>query len=296
MAQQLKPIMRLILLVMMLSVPLVLLGAIIRGLPGAAIGFLLTIVALNAGWLVSRPIIMHMAQAVPADTAQHAKLIQRVERLATQAGIAIPLTAISTLNTPNAFAAATPGGGVVGVTSGLLAMLTDDELEAVVAHEIAHIARGDRMTATLAAVATALPGALITRTGSDLFYSAEFRRSHPRIWGGRRLRLVRDGLALIAVPLSAVLVRLSVSRVAELRADMDAVRLTGNVAAMTSSLRKINVLAGRLISPVNPALSHMLVIHPYGDERIGRMFDTHPGLPYRLRAIEAALAEETLAK
>lgn len=290
MATKLKPIVRLLLLVAMLSAPLVVAGALIRGWPGAAIGFCLTLIAMNVAWLVSRPVVMRMAQATPADPERHVAVIATVERLALKAGIQTPLTAISELHTPNAFAAATPGGGVVGVTSGLLDMLTVDELEAVVAHEIAHLARGDRMTATLAAVATALPGLLISRTGSDLFYSAEFRRSHPRIWGGRRLRLLRDGLALLAVPLAAVLVRVSVSRVAELRADVDAVRLTGNVAAMSSSLRKINVLAGRLVSSVNPALSHMLVVHPYGDQRIGRVFDTHPALPQRLSAIEAAIS------
>ncbi|HUG16432.1 MAG TPA: M48 family metalloprotease [Thermomicrobiales bacterium] len=289
---KMKSIVRHVLLSTMLAAPFVLVGALLAGVTGAVGGLLLAAAAQVTAWMISRPVLLRMARAAPANPERHAALIATVERLAAAARIPMPLVAISELHTPNAFAAATPGGGIVGVTAGLLEMLTDDELEAVVAHEIAHLARGDRMTATLAAMFTALPGVLITSTGSDLFYGVEFRRSHHRIWGGRRLRVVRDGLALATVPMAALVVRVSVSRVAELKADADAVRLTRNVGAMISSLRKINVLAGRVISPVNPALSHMLVVHPYGEQRIGRLFDTHPSLQQRLNAIESALEQD----
>lgn len=293
MTSQLKPITRFLLLTTIVSAPFVIAGALLGGALGAVAGIALTLCMQVTAWMLSRPILLRLAQAIPADPRQYGTLIATVDRLAKTAGIPTPLVAISGLRTPNAFAAATPGGGVVGVTGGLLEMLTDDELEAVVAHEIAHLSRGDSMTATLAAMFAAIPGMLITSTGSDLFYGVEFRRSHPRLWGGRRLRPVRDGLALLTVPAAALLVRVSVSRKAELRADGAAVRLTGNVGAMVSSLRKINVLAGRVISPVNPALSHMLVIHPYGEQLIGRVFDTHPSLKQRLRVIESALEPGT---
>lgn len=296
MASQTKSIVRFMLFTLTVSAPFILIGALLGGIPGAIGGLVIAAIALLAAWMISRRVLLHMALAAPADPGRHGKLIATVDRLATAAGIPTPLVAISRLRTPNAFAAATPGGGIVGVTGGLLEMLTDDEMEAVVAHEIAHLARGDRMTATLAAMFTAIPGMLITSTGSDLFYGVEFRRSHPRLWGGRRLRPLRDGLALLTVPMAAALVRLSVSRKAELKADGDAVRLTRNVGAMCSSLRKINVLAGRVISPVNPALSHMLVVHPYGEQRIGRVFDTHPSLKQRLSVIEATLDQSDAAR
>jgi heat shock protein HtpX len=292
MTSQIKSIVRFLLLTSILSAPFVLVGALMAGMPGVAGGGVIALATLTTAWLIARPALLRLARATPADTDRHRTLVATVERLASDAGIPTPLVAISALRTPNAFAAATPRGGIVGVTGGLLQMLSDDELEAVVAHEIAHLARGDRMTATLAALFAAIPGMLITSTGSDLFYGVEFRRSHPRLWGGRRLRPLRDGLALVTVPAAALLVRISVSRKAELKADAAAVRLTRNVDAMVSSLRKINVLAGRVISPVNPALSHMLVIHPYGEQRIGRVFNTHPSMEQRLSVIQSALDQD----
>jgi heat shock protein HtpX len=289
MVSQTKSLVRLFLLSSLIATPFVFTGTLLGGVTGSMAGLAIAMIAVITAWFSSRSVVLRMAMARPACAERHADLIAIAERLAAIAGIRTPMVAISELRTPNAFAAATPCGGIVGVTSGLIEMLTPDELEAVVAHEIAHLVRRDRMTATLAAIFTAIPGMLIASTGSDLFYGREFRHTRPRLWGGRWLRPVRDALAIVTVPTTAMLVRVSVSRAAELQADADAVRLTRNVPAMRSSLRKINSLAGRIISPVNPALSHMLVVHPYGEQRIGRVFDTHPSLDQRLSIIETAL-------
>jgi heat shock protein HtpX len=269
----------------LLAAPPIAVGAVFGGWPGAMLGFALTLVLVALAWRCSHPILLRISDSHVASRESHPELVATVEALASTAGIPVPTVAISDLRAPNAYAAATPGGGIVGVTTGLLDILSHEELEAVLAHEVAHLARGDRSAATVAAVATAIPGALTKRGGSDLFYAAPFRRAHHRTWGGRRLRLVRNGLTLLLVPVTALLVRVSVPLSAEIQADLDAVRLTGNASAMSAALRKLNVLAGRIATPINPAVSHLLVMHPYGSEHLGRLFETHPSLAERLDAL-----------
>jgi heat shock protein HtpX len=261
-------------------------GWLIAGNAGALAGVLLALAAQLAAWLGSRPILLRVSTSTPASDEMHGDLIRCVKRLAQAADIQTPLVAISHVRTPNAYAAATPGGGIVGVTEGLLELLTGAELEAVLAHEVAHLARGDRAAATIAAVFAALPGRLCAGSGSHLFYDAAFRSDAHRTQDGGWRRSLRAAVAFCCVPLVSIIVRASTTKAAEIRADLDAIRLESSAAAMGSALRKINALAGRVASPVNPAVSHMLVIHPFGARRAGRILDIHPTLEARLTAIE----------
>lgn len=269
----------------LIAAPFALAGTLIGGAIGALVGLLVAIVVETVAYAVAKPIILQMVDATTVDHATAPELLDIVHRLAVRAGIEEPSVAISRFRTPNAFAAGGLGGGVVGMTAGLLDITTEAELEAVLAHEIAHLARRDRFGATISAVFAALPGAIGVATGSDLFFDPAFRRSLYRRWGGRRLRPVRDAIAFCSVPLTALLVRSSVSRSSELAADAYAVTLIDDRTALVSALRKIDALAGRVVAPVNPAVSHLLVIHPFGDERVSRIFNTHPSVPERLDAL-----------
>lgn len=286
MVRRLRALPRLAIVCTVVAAPLIGLGWLFWGASGALTAFVIAVVAQFLAWSISRPVLLRMSESAVTNSDSHPHLVSTVERLATTAGVTVPRVAISRLRTPNAFAAATPGGGIVGVTTGLLDMLDGAELDAVIAHEVAHLARGDRAAATVAALFAALPGELAARSGSELFYDVPFRRSYHRVWGGRYLRPLRDGLALCTVPLSAILVRASVPCAAEIQADRDAVRLTGDRTAMINALRKLNALAGRVATPVNPALAHMLVIHPFSERLLGRIFNTHPTLAVRIAEIE----------
>jgi heat shock protein HtpX len=164
-------------------------------------------------------------------------------------------------------------------------MLSPAELDAVLAHEIAHLTQPGRSAATLAALFAAIPGAITAAAGSDLYFELPYRRSQVRLWGGRRLHPVRDAIALVAAPLAAVLVRLSTTTSGELAADERAARITGDPAALAGALHKLQSLAGRIVWPVNPAIAHLLVIHPFGCPRLARLFNTHPPTPERLAAL-----------
>jgi len=237
--------------------------------------------------MFARPVILQACRARRILLDEQPELTAIVRRLSEAAGIPVPLVAISDLRTPNAFAAVTFGGGVVGVTTGLLELLSPAEIEAVVAHEIAHLTHSARGAATLAAVLVAPLGALATASGSDLFYEIAYRKTFFRGWGGRKLRPLRDALALCTVPITALLVHVSVARDAELQADRVAVRLTGDAVALRAALRKIDALAGRILAPVNPAVAQLLLVHPFGEAFLGRMFDAHPPHHERLAALDA---------
>jgi heat shock protein HtpX len=281
----LRAVPRLTLVGALVGLPLAALGWLVAGPPGVLAAVVLSGLLLLAAWWLSEPVLLRMSASTIATPENQPEAIEVVTRLAARAGIRSPRVAVSALRAPNAYAAATPGGGLVGVTASLLEMLNDAELEAVLAHEIAHLARGEGAAATIAAVCAALPGWFTKLSGSDLFYDAAFRRPLYRTWGGRRLRPLRDAIACCNVPLAVVLVRTSVSQAAELQADTDAARMTEDPGALASALRKLNALAGRVATPVNPALSHLLVMHPFGNQPLGRLFDTHPPLTVRLDTI-----------
>lgn len=278
----------LIALIAIVAGPLALVGNVLAGTDGALLGAALGVAILLCAWCAARPVILSVSRARELAPEERPDLSELVNRLSHAAGIRRPLVAISSLRTPNAFAAVTIGGGVVGVTSGLLEVLTPEEIEAVVAHEIAHLSHRARSAATIAAVLVAPLGALAAASGSDLFYDRDYRKTFIRTWGGKRLRPLRDALALCTVPLTVLVVRASVSSAAELEADRDAARLTGNAPALRSALRKIDALAGRVLAPVNPAVAQLLLVHPFGTAMLGRIFDAHPPLHERLAALDSS--------
>jgi heat shock protein HtpX len=207
--------------------------------------------------------------------------------LSAAAGVRTPRIAVSSLPIPNAMAAVTPGGGLICVTEGLIGMLSAAELEAVLAHEIAHLTQPGRSAATLAALFAAVPGAITAAAGSDLYFEAPYRRGRLRVWGGWWWCVGREAIARLTAPLAAILVRLSTPVRGEFVADARAGEMTGAPVTLATALRKLQSLAGRIVWPVNPAIAHLLVIHPFGCPRLGQLFNTHPPTPERL----AALAE-----
>lgn len=272
-------------------IPFVLIGALLGGWAGVfiAVGIGLGVQAL--AFAMARPLLLRMMRADIADSETHPELLSTVYELADAAGVSRPVVAISQIRTPNAFAAATPGGGIIGVTAGLLEFLPHDQLAAVLAHEIAHLERRDRTGVTIAAMLGSLPGYIAAASGSDLLYDRAFRRRIPRAWGGRHLRPIRDAIAFVSMPFTALLIRVSSERSDEFHADAEAARLIGDREPLIAALRKIGALAGRVPAPVNPALCSLMVIHPFGPERLSRLIDTHPTTGERVARLADAEAD-----
>jgi heat shock protein HtpX len=265
--------------------PLLIVGFVLGGDAGLVVGLIAALAVELSAWLFSRPILMSICEASPVGAGEYPNLIQAVERLAASAGIAKPTVAVSSLPLPNALAAVTPGGGLICVTSGLMAMLSPAELDAVLAHEIAHLTQPGRAGATIAAVFAALPGAITVANGTDFYFELPYRRHQRTVRGGRRSNPARQAIAQVTAPLAAILIRLSTSSREEFVADARAARMTHDPATLTTALRKLQSLAGRIAWPVNPAIAHLLVIHPFGSLPLGQLFNTHPSTPERLSVL-----------
>ncbi len=264
-----------------LSGLLVLLGGAFFGESGA-IGFFVVSLAINLGsyWFSDR-IVLRSTRARVVSEAEAPTLVATVRRLAETAELPMPTVAIVPNPAPNAFATGRgPKSAVVAVTEGLLGMLSQDELEGVIAHELGHVKNRDILLSTIAA---SMVGAitLISRLG---FYM-----------GGGRNRGVNPivGLAMmIFAPMGAMLLQMSVSRSREFGADRAGALISHKPLALASALGKLQRYSTSRPQDVNPATSHMFIVSPLGGlGGVSKLFRTHPATGERVTALQRIAAE-----
>jgi heat shock protein HtpX len=202
-----------------------------------------------------------------------------VERLSRNAGLPMPKVYIIDTPQPNAFATGrNPENAAVAATTGLLRTLSADEIEGVMAHELAHIQNRDTLimafTATIAGAISML---------------AQFGF----LFGGRDRNSPISGIAAIALmilaPLGAMIVQMAISRTREYAADKRGAEISGNPLALASALNRIAGAAARVENPraeKNPALAHLFIINPLSGARADRLFSTHPNTANRIAALQ----------
>ena len=278
---------------------LLLLFALLVGVIGAIVGFafdlsLLIVVAIVAflyaifSWLAAGRMVAAVTGAKPADRAMYPRLYHVVETVAIAAGLpqAPPVYVIED-NAPNAFAAGrSPKKAYVAVTTGLLSLMSERELEGVIAHEISHVRNRDVRLMTLVAVLVGVI-ALV----SDLLLRIAF-------WGGGKkgggtaglIALVIGIVALVIAPIAAVLIQLAVSRRREYLADASAVEVTGDGEGMALALRKL-LLDTSETKRATRAVAHLYIESPLNQasgvrSSMRSLFDTHPPLESRIAALE----------
>ena len=215
-------------------------------------------------------IALRAMRARPVSQAQQPRLYEIVRDLATASRQPMPRLHISTTAAPNAFAVGrNPRTASVCCTTGLLDLLDDRELRAVLAHELAHVHRRDTLVAS---VAGALAGAIAVVAGAAALFGDD------------------DDDAPLAVavlgPVAALIVRLAISRSREFRADADAVKLTGDPDGLIAALRKLD--AGTKAAPLAPrpallAQAHLMFANPFrSDSALACRFATHPSVEARI--------------
>ena len=189
--------------------------------------------------------------------------------------------------TPNAFATGRdPRHAAVAVTSGLLELMTEEELKGVLAHELSHVKNRDTL---VMCVAAAVAGAI-----SMLAHWAQWGL----MWGGSRddnrrsgnaaLQLVALLLILILAPLAAMLIQLAISRTREFGADETGARLTGNPSGLASALEKLETaVRAHPLPNANPATAHLFIVNPLRADAIAKLFSTHPPIEERVRRLRS---------
>lgn len=227
----------------------------------------------------SDKIVLKMYGAEPISEEDNPELHSTLARLSENAGIPKPRLYRNSMAVPNAFATGrSPKKGVVCVTDGLMEQLNDKEVAGVIAHELAHIKNRD--TLINAAVAT-IAGAVAV-LAEMAFWGAMFSRDDD-------LGEMVGSLAfMIVTPIIATLIRLSISRKMEYRADSSAVRIQGNREALQSALKKIsssNKHSKYKASKIQESGSNLFIENPFSGDRLTGYFSTHPPLENRLENI-----------
>jgi len=237
-------------------------------------------------YFYSDRIVLAMTGAKLVSTEENPGLHRIVERVANQANIPKPKVAVVDSTAPNAFATGRgPGKSVVAVTRGLLTLLNEDEVEAVIGHEIAHIKNRDVLISTIAAtIAGAISYlAYIGRLGLYLGAGEDRRRSESAI------ALL---LAAILAPIAALIVQFAISRGREYLADETGAKITRKPLDLASALIKISE-AKRvgLTVKVNPAISHLWIINPLKRGTLEELFSTHPPVEKRVERLKKIARE-----
>lgn len=251
--------------------------------------FLGIAIAINViSYFYSDRIIMWSYKAKIATPREAPRLYKSVQRVNSFYRLPEPRIAVIPSDTPNAFATGrNPSKAVVAVTNGLLKMLTDRELDGVVAHELAHVKNRDILVMTVAA----------TVAGAIAFLARMFWFN--MIFGRRRQADVGTLLIIVVVaitaPLAALLIRLAISRSREYKADRTGAMTIHRPNDLADALLKLeHANKRRPISRGNPASSSLFIVNPFRGNMLARMFSTHPPMEERVKRLRK-LAMETVS-
>ncbi|MEW5993405.1 MAG: zinc metalloprotease HtpX, partial [Candidatus Zixiibacteriota bacterium] len=228
----------------------------------------------------SDKIVLKMYRGRQIDENDHPRLFRVVRRVATQAMMPMPKVYIVPTKAPNAFATGRNAEhAAVAATEGLLEMLSEDELEGVIGHEIAHIRNKDMLIGTIAATFAGAIGILaaIARWGA-IFGGYGGRDSR----GGGPIGLL---IAAIVAPLVAMIIQFAISRQREYKADAESGRITGKPRALASALNKLHRSPIRLNLDQRPATAHLMIANPLSGRGITSLFSTHPPVEKRVEKL-----------
>ena len=261
-------------------------GAVIGGQQGMLIAFGIALVMnLFAYWNADR-MVLSMYGARPVDEAAAPQLYATIRDLTQRAGLPMPRVYLIESDQPNAFATGrNPQHSAVAVNTGLLKLLSPEEVAGVLSHELAHVRNRDSLTMTMTAV---IAGAIGMLAQFAYFFGASGdRRNNP-------LGPVGVLLVMLFAPLAATLVQLAISRTREYEADRQGSLLSGHPLWLASALGKLEPAARAIANPTadgHPASASLFIVNPLHGGGISGLFTTHPPIAERIRRLEALAAE-----
>ncbi len=264
---------------------IVLVGQIFGGPGGAIIAFGIAVVINFGMYFFSDKMALKASRARPIDENEQPRVTSIVSKLAQMENMPMPRLYYIDSPQPNAFATGrSPKHAAVAVTGGILELMTNEELEGVLAHELAHVRNRDILIGTIAAtMAVAL--------------SIFARMAMWNAIGGRRNNNPLGGIialvSIILAPLAAMVIRMAISRAREYQADRTGASITGQPLALASALAKLEAGTSRIPMKVNPAVAPLYIADPlkaFGGKRGGggfaKMFSTHPPISERIARLE----------
>ncbi len=246
-------------------------GMMMMLLFGAAMNFFM--------YYASASMVLRMYGARVVTAEQAPELYTMVDRLRQRAGLPMPTVAIAPEEQPNAFATGrNPEHAVVCVTEGILKILSKDELEGVIAHELAHVKNRDMLLSTIAAT---MAGAIGGVARMALFFGGGDRRDRNPLL---------DLVTFIVAPIGAMLIQFAISRQREFKADAVGAEISGRPLALASALSKLDMAAHRIPMNVPAAVAALAIVNPLAavnGRAIMSLFSTHPPTEKRVAALRA---------
>ncbi|ACH40277.1 membrane-bound zinc-dependent protease HtpX [Citrifermentans bemidjiense Bem] len=257
------------------------LGGAIGGQGGMYLAFLMALAMNFFSYWFSDKIVLRMYGAREISEMENPAFFGMIRRLTVQAGLPMPRVYIIPSESPNAFATGrNPEHAAVAATEGIMRILTPEELEGVMAHELSHVANRDILISTIAAT---IAGAISMLANMAQWAAIFGHRSDDEEGGG-----VIGTLALaILAPIAAMLIQLAVSRSREYMADEGGAKLCGHPRSLANALRKLDQASHLLpMQEARPATAHMFIVNPLTAGGIAKLFSTHPPMEERIARLE----------
>jgi len=267
------------LLLTALTVFLLLVGGFVGGRNGLLVAVILAALMNFVSYFYSDRIALALYRAQRLAPGQLPQLQRTVEKLAHRASLPVPKIYLIANDSPNAFATGRdPRHASVAVTQGLLNLLSAEELEGVLTHELGHVHNRDILISSIAAT---LAGA-VTLLAEMGYWASLFGglggRDNDRERGGGVTAL----LMIILAPIAAMLIQLAVSRAREYQADTTGARFTGNPHGLASALKKLDAYSRRVPMAATSTTAHLFIVRPMLGAHLGSLFSTHPPIAKRI--------------
>ena len=254
-------------------------GGAVAGQTGAIIALIAAIVINFGSYWWSDKIVLSMYKAKEVTPEQAPELYNATSQLAQNAGLPMPKLYIIPEETPNAFATGRDyNHSAVAVTTGILRILTMDELKGVIAHELAHIKHKDILISSVAA-------AISTAITFLVYIAMSFGGGR-----GSRGNLLTLIAMMILAPFAAMIIRMAISRTREYLADEGGAKICGNPLHLAEALRKLEQFSGRsrmqVSEQVADSTAHMFIVNPLTGKGLASLFATHPPMEQRVAKLE----------
>jgi heat shock protein HtpX len=268
-------------LLTLLTVLLIVVGGALGGQSGMVLGFIFALVMNGVTYWFSDKIVLRMYGAQEIAPEQAPQLHRVVRELAAQAQMPMPKLHMIPQEAPNAFATGrSPNHAAVAVTQGILRLLDETELRAVLAHELSHVKNRDMLVSTVAAVLAGAISMIANIAQWGMIFGG--RGSDERGGGNLFVMLAM----MIVAPIAALLIQMAISRRREYGADETGAHISGDPLALASALRKLQRASEAIPMDANPATAHLFIVNPLTGGGLVKLFSTHPPLEERIRRLQ----------
>ena len=272
---------RTMVLLVLLTLIFVWAGAAFGGKQGMTIALFMAFAMNVFAYWFSDKMVLRMYGAREVAESEAPELYGIVRRLSQKAQMPMPRVYVIEEEQPNAFATGrNPEHAAVAVTTGIMRILSPEELMGVIGHELSHVRHRDILIGTIAAT---IAGA-ISYIAQMAQWAAIFGHRGDDEEGGSPVAAL---VMMIVGPIAALIVQMAISRSREYLADEGGARLSGNPRYLSGALRKLNAASQKIPMDANPATAHMFIVNPLSGGGIVRLFSTHPPIEERIARLEA---------